>query len=406
MRGYVRRLLAASYDVQVATDGEAALAAIEERPPDLVLSDVMMPRLDGLGLLTRLRSNPRTRTLPIILLSARAGEESLVEGLETGADDYLVKPFTARELLARVAANLHTAQIRRNAAKAAEASEARLSAVLQQLPVGVGVMDRSGHIVLCNAGMRRYGPEVSPSRDPERVRRWRGWAPEGSPLEPDQWPGARALRGETVVPGIEMSFIDDDGRETWTLVSTTPMRDAAGAVVGAIAVVQDIDERKRAEETQRLLVAELNHRVKNTLANVQAIAQQMLRRTKDPEQFVTGFSGRIQSLSRVHTMLSSTTWRGVDLRDLIHDQLLAGAVDETRIAAWGPPVHLEAQLALHAALMLHELGTNAVKYGALSATKGIVTIMWSVADEVLRLRWEERGGPVAGARRSAVLAEH
>ena len=397
MRGYVRRLLGAHYDVQVAKDGEAALRAIEKRLPDLVLSDIMMPRLDGLGLLTRLRSDPRTSTLPIILLSARAGEELQVEGLQTGADDYLIKPFTARELLARVAANLHTARIRRSAANAAEASEARLTTVLQQLPVGVGVMDKSGRMVMCNPGMRRYAPEVIPSRDPDSIQRWQGWGQDGSLLELDQWPGARALRGETVVPGIEMSFVGDDGRETWTLVSTTPMRDAAGEVVGAIAVVQDIDERKKAEETQRLLVAELNHRVKNTLANVQAIAQQMLLRTKDPEQFATSFSGRIQSLSRVHTMLSSTTWRGVDLRDLIRDQLLAGAIDETRITAWGPPVHLEAQSALHAALMLHELGTNAIKYGALSTIKGIVAIRWSVADTVLRLRWEERGGPVARA---------
>ena len=81
MREYVRRLLGARYDVAVAEDGEAALAAIEKQPPDLVLSDIMMPRLDGLGLLTRLRSNPRTSTLPVVLLSARAGEESRVEGL-------------------------------------------------------------------------------------------------------------------------------------------------------------------------------------------------------------------------------------------------------------------------------------------------------------------------------------
>jgi signal transduction histidine kinase/DNA-binding response OmpR family regulator len=399
MRDYMRRLLGGRYDVHVAEDGEAALAAIETRPPDLVLSDIMMPRLDGLGLLTRLRSDPRTSTLPIILLSARAGEESRVEGLQTGADDYLIKPFTARELLARVAAHLDTARIRRNAAKAVEASEARLAAVLQQLPVGVGMTDQSGRMVIGNAAMRRWVPAraLIPSRDAERMRQWRGWASDGSPLEPSQWPGARALRGETVVPGIEMLFVDNDGRETWTMISTAPMRDAAGAVVGAVAVVQDIEERKKAEETQQLLVAELNHRVKNTLANVQAIAHQMLRRTKDPAEFVTSFSGRIQSLSRVHTLLSAATWKGVDLHDLVRDQLLAGAVDETRITAWGPPVHLEAQLALHAALMLHELGTNAIKYGALSTAKGVVTISWSVADAVLRLRWEERGGPVMRA---------
>ena len=163
--------------MQVAEDGEAAHAAIEKHPPDLVLSDIMMPRLDGLGLLTRLRSNPRTSTLPIILLSARAGEEARVEGLQTGADDYLIKPFTARELLARVAANLATARIRRDAAKAAEASEARLAAVLRQIPVAVGAMDQSGRMVIANAAMRRFAPSVVPSRDAERMERWRAWAP-------------------------------------------------------------------------------------------------------------------------------------------------------------------------------------------------------------------------------------
>ena len=106
MRDYLQRLLGERYDVQVAGDGEAALAAMEKSLPDLVLSDIMMPRLDGLGLLARLRSNPRTSTLPMVLLSARAGEELRVEGLQTGADDYLIKPFTARELLARIGANL------------------------------------------------------------------------------------------------------------------------------------------------------------------------------------------------------------------------------------------------------------------------------------------------------------
>ena len=199
------------------------------------------------------------------------------------------------------------------------------------------------------------------------------------------------------MPGVELLFVDDDGREAWTSVSFTPMKDAAGEVVGAIAVVQDIEERKKAETTQQLLVDELNHRVKNTLANVQAITHLMLQRTKDPHEFATGFSDRIQSLSRVHSMLSAATWRGVDLLDLVRDQLLTGAVDETRITASGPPVHLEAQLALHVALTLHELGTNAIKHGALSTAIGVVRIRWSVPDAMLRLRWEERGVPVVDA---------
>jgi len=102
MRQYVQRLLTSSYEVVPVADGEAALAAACQNPPDLVLTDVMMPRLDGLGLLRRLRSEPHTRAIPVIMLSARAGEEAQVEGLEAGADDYLIKPFSARELLARV----------------------------------------------------------------------------------------------------------------------------------------------------------------------------------------------------------------------------------------------------------------------------------------------------------------
>ena len=117
MRHYVRRLLGERYDVEAVPDGEAALAAARARPPDLVLSDVMMPRLDGFGLLNALRADPATRTIPVILLSARAGEESRVEGLEAGADDYLVKPFSARELLARVGAHLEMARVRREAAE-------------------------------------------------------------------------------------------------------------------------------------------------------------------------------------------------------------------------------------------------------------------------------------------------
>jgi signal transduction histidine kinase/CheY-like chemotaxis protein len=102
MRAYVTRLLGPLYEVRAVADGQAALEAAMAAPPDLVLTDVMMPRLDGFGLLRALRADRRTQSLPIILLSARAGEEAAVAGLDTGADDYLVKPFSARELLARV----------------------------------------------------------------------------------------------------------------------------------------------------------------------------------------------------------------------------------------------------------------------------------------------------------------
>lgn len=113
MRGYVSRLLSAEYDVETVNDGVAALEAIRSRQPDLVLSDVMMPRLDGFGLVQAIRQDPDLAELPVIILSARAGEEASVEGLNAGADDYLVKPFSARELAARVAATLAMARVRR-----------------------------------------------------------------------------------------------------------------------------------------------------------------------------------------------------------------------------------------------------------------------------------------------------
>jgi signal transduction histidine kinase len=110
MREYVRRLLEGLYRVEAVENGTRALEAARARPPDLILSDVMMPGLDGFGLLRELKAHPKTAAVPVILLSARAGEEATVEGLEAGADDYLVKPFGARELVARVEGTLKTAR--------------------------------------------------------------------------------------------------------------------------------------------------------------------------------------------------------------------------------------------------------------------------------------------------------
>ncbi len=128
MREYVRRLLADRYEVTAVSDGATAVAAAFATQPDLVLSDVMMPGLDGFGVLRQLRADGRTKTIPVILLSARAGEESSVEGLEAGADDYLVKPFSARELLARVRTHLELARLRRQWALELEAANQQLEA--------------------------------------------------------------------------------------------------------------------------------------------------------------------------------------------------------------------------------------------------------------------------------------
>ena len=144
MRGYVHRLLAGEgYDVIAVTDGQAALEAVRAQTPSLVLSDVMMPRLDGFGLVKELRGDPATESIPIILLSARAGEESRVEGVEAGADDYLVKPFSSRELLAKVATHLELARVRREAHEQLAAAHAKLQDVLNSITDGLVVFDKN-----------------------------------------------------------------------------------------------------------------------------------------------------------------------------------------------------------------------------------------------------------------------
>src|SRR5262249_50161250 len=130
MRDYVRRLLSSRFDVEAVADGEAALAAARKNRPDLLLTDVMMPRLDGFGLTAAVRADPQLRDLPVIMLSARAGEEAKVEGLAPGVDDYLIKPFSARELLAHVAMNVKAARMRRESIEALRESEKRLSVEL------------------------------------------------------------------------------------------------------------------------------------------------------------------------------------------------------------------------------------------------------------------------------------
>jgi signal transduction histidine kinase len=128
MREYLVRLLSTRWQVDVAEDGQIALAKAMNEPPDLVLSDVMMPGLDGFALLRALRANPRMSHIPVVLVSARAGEEAVLEGLETGADDYLVKPFAARELIARVQTHLDLARLRREWAQELERANQELEA--------------------------------------------------------------------------------------------------------------------------------------------------------------------------------------------------------------------------------------------------------------------------------------
>ena len=166
---------------------------------------------------------------------------------------------------------------------------------------------------------------------------------------------------------------------------------------GVVCNFRNIAAQVQARRTRQLLVEELNHRVKNTLASVQAIVRHTLRSTRDPAVFASSFAGRIQSMARAHSLLTSTVWKGADLRDVIRDQLQLGPIDKSRLTAWGPPVHMQPQMVAARRLDLHELGTNSAKHGALSTDKGWVTINWTIEDGLLHLKWVEQGGPPVSA---------
>ncbi len=146
MREYLRRLLASVYDVTAVSDGAEALRIATREKPDLVLTDVMMPVLDGFGLLRELRAQPETASIPVLMLSARAGEESRVEGLEAGADDYLVKPFSARELVARVGGLLAVTQVREEAKQLLEAERLSLREIFMRAPAFIATLRGPQHV--------------------------------------------------------------------------------------------------------------------------------------------------------------------------------------------------------------------------------------------------------------------
>ena len=173
-----------------------------------------------------------------------------------------------------------------------------------------------------------------------------------------------------------------------------PIVEPDGSISGVFVEGSDMTDRVLANQRQRLLLDELNHRVKNTLATVQAIAQQTLRGATTPETFAAAFEARLLALSHTHNALTDSQWAGAGLRQILLQEL--GPYGAERVTMSGPDIHLPARVALSLGMVFHELATNAAKYGALS-TEGRLLLAWSVADggEALRFEWREVGGPPA-----------
>jgi len=209
----------------------------------------------------------------------------------------------------------------------------------------------------------------------------------------------KQVAGELEFYSVEKRFIRKDGRPIWISVRSSSVRGADGKLLYVVRVVQDVTERKAAEQRQKLLMDELNHRVKNTLATVQSLASQTARAAQTPTAFRERFEGRLIALSKAHDQLTIHHWESADLRELLSGSLAPyAAAGPDRVVLRGEDVVLRPRAVLTLAMAMHELTTNAAKYGALSVPGGRIEIHWQPVridnrHPILRIDWRERAGP-------------
>jgi PAS domain S-box-containing protein len=253
MREYVARLLRPTYDVEAVADGAAALAAVQQQPPELVLADVMMPRLDGFGLLRALRGDERTRTIPVILLSARAGEEARVEGMQAGADDYLIKPFATRELLARVESHVRMARARRESEQAARESEERFRTYSNAAPAILWVSNPDTRLEFISRGWQEY---TGQSEVEAFGRDGFGWI---DAVHPDDQEQSRRIFLEANSKresfAIDYRLRRADGEYRWAIDSGRPRFDEHGEFRGYVGSVVDVHELALAREYAESIIS-------------------------------------------------------------------------------------------------------------------------------------------------------
>jgi PAS domain S-box-containing protein len=311
MREYVRKLLSSQYEVTAVADGEAALVAIHEQVPDLVLSDIMMPRLDGFGLLRKLRQDKRTCSIPIVLVSARAGEEARVEGLEAGADDYLVKPFSARELLARVKATLETARLRQEAARSrveVEAAKERAS-ILERVTDAFYGVDREWRFTYVNQRCEEYFGKTRQQLLGKVV--WDEIPIAKNTIFEEQY--RKAIREQTAVHFEAFSPLS----HRWLEIHAYPSTDGLSVNFRDITERKELEERREAlYESERVARAEaerigrlkdeflatLSHELRTPLNSILGWAQLLRKRKMNPAELSKGLE-TIERNSRVQSQM-------------------------------------------------------------------------------------------------------
>jgi PAS domain S-box-containing protein len=394
-----------------ASSGRAALEHLLKTDVAVVLMDVCMPELDGFELAAMIRDHPRFRKTAIIFISAiHLTDVDRLRGYEIGAVDYVPVPVVPDVLRAKVKifAELYrksrqleqlnaelerrvrerTAELERSTLRLQQ-SEDRRNLALAAGKMGSWDWDLIRGDCAWDAGQKRiFGIEPASFEITLASAR--------KLVHRDDWKMLRQVirraRKEAGSYQAEFRICHPDGGVRWCLGTAAASRDLENRISRISGVTIDITDRKEAEERQLLLAREVDHRAKNALAVMQAIVS--LTRADSIEQFVTAVEGRIQALARAHSLLSESRWRGADIVELIREELAPyRATNFDRVRISGDSLSLEPATAQALALALHELATNAAKYGALSSPLGSVEVVWQVKEGKLELRWTERDGP-------------
>lgn len=215
---------------------------------------------------------------------------------------------------------------------------------------------------------------------------------------PTNWSDLRMmLASDKTLAHFDSTRAGKDGQPIEISVTISPVKGSSGVIVGASFVARDISERKAAERKSALLLGELDHRVKNILAIVSAVVSQTLKTTPDPKAFAADVGSRVEAIARAHSLLTQSGQGDVSLRAIVETELAPYNHSDDKVVIMGPEIVLTPRAALSLAMAIHELASNAAKYGALSRDAGRLTVRWQTAaekDPVLTLSWTEADGPV------------
>jgi PAS domain S-box-containing protein len=277
---------------------------------------------------------------------------------------------------------------------ALRAAQERLAATYENVLVGIAEVDAEGRFLRVNEA---FSSIAGYTRDELATRTFHDLT-HPDDTQADRLSFARQCIGEIDRYESEKRYVRKDGSIVWVQVISSTVGAAEGGFGHGVRVILDITDRKDSERRQRLLLDELNHRVKNTLATVQSLAAHTARGCTTADQFRARFEPRLIALSKAHDRLTRNHWEGASLKEIVEDELSAHGEPGERTTATGPDVILPPRMSLSLSMALHELATNASKHGSLSSPTGKVAVTWQVEREgpelpAISISWAESGGP-------------